>query len=98
VVLSSTLAVKVIHAPQLCLKNLIYAAQGGRAATMVIPLYDVDPIEGWTKPYVTYGLIATNMLVAVCVLTQPHATYQSIVIVWALIPAVETRELPSNSA
>jgi len=63
---------------------------------MVIPLYDVDPIEGWTKPYVTYGLIATNMLVAVCVLTQPHATYQSIVSVWALIPAVETRELPSN--
>ncbi|MGP0060906.1 MAG: rhomboid family intramembrane serine protease [Beijerinckiaceae bacterium] len=63
---------------------------------VLMPLYDIDPLEGKTRPYVTYGLIAANMLVAVGVLTQPVPVYNAIVSVFGLIPAVETRELPGG--
>jgi membrane associated rhomboid family serine protease len=63
---------------------------------VLLPLYDVDPLEGKTTPYVTYGLIAANLLVAAGTLTEPEPIYQSIVGVFGLIPAVETRELSGS--
>ena len=30
---------------------------------MVIPIYDMDPLEGKSVPFVTYGLMAVNILV-----------------------------------
>lgn len=58
---------------------------------MVMPLYDIDPLEGKSTPYVTYGLIALNLFVAICVDTQPdQETFNSIINVLGLIPAVET--------
>ena len=68
----------------------------GPGAVMVLPLYDVDPLEGRTTPYVTYGLIATNIMIAVVVFYFPTATYESLLKVIGLVPAVETRELPGR--
>ena len=40
----------------------------GQGAPMVLlPLYDVDPLEGKTTPFVTYGLIAINVIVGIAV-------------------------------
>ena len=64
---------------------------------MVIPLYDDDPLEGKTTPYVTYGLIATNIIVAVAVFSIPTATYEALLNVIGLIPAIETRSMPRPS-
>jgi membrane associated rhomboid family serine protease len=58
---------------------------------MVLPLYDVDPLEGKTKPYVTYGLIATNIAISAVTFGLPTATYQSLLDAYGLVPAVETR-------
>ena len=44
--------------------SVLEAKRRTGAVTMVLPLYDDDPLEGKTTPYVTYGLIATNMIVA----------------------------------
>ncbi len=65
---------------------------------MVLPLYDDDPLEGKTVPYVTYGLIATNMVVAVAIFSIPTASYNSLLHVVGLVPAVEIRSLPGPSA
>jgi membrane associated rhomboid family serine protease len=67
------------------------------AATMVMPLYDVDPLEGKTTPYVTYGLIATNIIVAVALFNIPTETYQSLLNIIGLVPAIEIREIPRPS-
>ena len=32
---------------------------------VLLPLYDVDPLEGKTTPFVTYGLIAINVIVGI---------------------------------
>lgn len=64
---------------------------------MVLPLYDDDPLEGKTTPYVTYGLIATNMIVAVAVFSIPTATYDTLLHVIGLVPAVEIRSMPRPS-
>jgi membrane associated rhomboid family serine protease len=40
---------------------------------MVIPIYDTDPLEGKTVPYVTYGLMAANIVVFLAVLLPPDA-------------------------
>jgi membrane associated rhomboid family serine protease len=67
----------------------------GPATMVMIPLYDVDPLEGKTTPYVTYGLIATNTIVSVVLFSLPTETYQSLVNVLGLIPAIEFRKIPS---
>lgn len=41
---------------------------------MVIPIYDIDPLEGKSVPYVTYGLIVANVVVFLAVLFTPDAT------------------------
>jgi membrane associated rhomboid family serine protease len=64
---------------------------------MAIPLYDDDPLEGNTTPYVTYGLIATNIIVAVAVFSIPTATYEALLKSIGLIPAIETRSMPRPS-
>ena len=33
---------------------------------VIVPLYDKDPLERDTVPYVTYGLIAANVLIFLC--------------------------------
>lgn len=64
---------------------------------MVMPLYDIDPLEGKSTPYVTYGLIAINLLVSICVFFYPtQESIDSIINVFGLIPAIEARELPSK--
>lgn len=63
---------------------------------MVMPLYDVDPLEGKTMPYITYGLIATNFAVAVAVFGLPPESYRALRHVYGLIPAVETRAMPGS--
>ena len=37
----------------------------------LLPLYDVDPLEGKTTPFVTYGLIAINVIVGIVVFSLP---------------------------
>jgi membrane associated rhomboid family serine protease len=63
---------------------------------VLMPLYDVDPLEGKTRPYVTYGLIVVNLLISAFVLTQPAALVQAFIEIFGLIPAFETRDLPGN--
>ena len=60
----------------------------------LLPLYDVDPLEGKTTPFVTYGLIAINVIVGIVVFSLPPETYKALLHVIGLVPAVETRELP----
>jgi membrane associated rhomboid family serine protease len=65
------------------------------AATMVLlPLYDNDPLEGKTRPYVTYGLIAVNISIAIFTFSLPRESYHLLLHTVGLIPASETRELP----
>ena len=61
---------------------------------VLLPLYDVDPLEGKTTPYVTYGLIAINVIVGIAVFSLPADTYKTLLNVIGLVPAIETRELP----
>jgi len=61
---------------------------------MVLPLYDIDPLEGQTTPIVTYGLIAVNIAIAVAMFSLPDDSYKALLNVVGLVPAVETRELP----
>jgi membrane associated rhomboid family serine protease len=58
---------------------------------MVLPLYEVGRHKR-KPPYVTYGLIAANIVVAAVVLIIPEASYDSLLNYVGLIPAVETRE------
>jgi hypothetical protein len=60
----------------------------------LLPLYDVDPLEGKTTPFVTYGLIAINVIVGIVVFSLPPETYAALLHVIGLAPAIETRELP----
>jgi membrane associated rhomboid family serine protease len=62
---------------------------------VMLPLYDVDPAEGETRPYVTYGIIAVCVAVSCFVLTAPAATYESLVRILGVIPAAETRTVPN---
>jgi membrane associated rhomboid family serine protease len=61
---------------------------------MVLPLYDIDPLEGKTTPVVTYGLIAVNVVIAAAMFSLPDDSYKALLNVVGLVPAVETRELP----
>ena len=61
---------------------------------VLLPLYDVDPLEGKTTPFVTYGLIAINVIIGIVVFSLPADTYKTLLNVIGLVPAIETRELP----
>jgi membrane associated rhomboid family serine protease len=66
---------------------------------MVIPLYDIDPLRGDTKPYVTYGLIAANIIVALVVLSIPSEKYDAWVEYIGFIPAKEILHIsPLNAS
>ena len=59
---------------------------------MVIPLYDDDPLEGKMTPYITYGLVAANILAAIATLGLSLESYQSLINEFGLVPATITRE------
>jgi membrane associated rhomboid family serine protease len=52
---------------------------------MVIPIYDTDPLEGKSVPYVTYGLIAANIVVFLAMLVVPNAK-EPIELAYGFIP------------
>ncbi len=58
---------------------------------MVIPLYDSDPLEGKTRPYVTYSIIATNVLVGIVLLSISPESRGELLDLFALEPAFELR-------
>jgi membrane associated rhomboid family serine protease len=60
----------------------------------LLPLYDVDPLQGKTTPYVNYGLIAANVVVGIVVFSLPPEQYQALLNVLGLVPASELREVP----
>ena len=62
-----------------------------------IPLYDVDPAEGQSRPYVTYGVIAVCVVVSCVVLMSPAPTYESLLKILGAVPAAELRTLPNRS-
>lgn len=64
---------------------------------MVLPLYDDDPLEGKTTPYVTYGLIATNIIIAIVTFSVPTATYDAFLNIFSVVPAVEIHAAPRPS-
>ena len=53
---------------------------------MVIPIYDMDPLEGKSVPYVTYGLIAANVVVFLLLLTAAPHTEATVVRNFGFIP------------
>lgn len=63
---------------------------------VMLPLYEIDPPEGKTRPYVTYGLIALNISVSLFVLTAPAETYQAVLDTMGAVPAAEMRNVPGN--
>lgn len=63
---------------------------------VLLPLFDDDPLEGKSLPYVTYGIIVANIAVSIFVLMAPAPTYESLVRTLGVIPAVESRTLPGG--
>jgi membrane associated rhomboid family serine protease len=60
---------------------------------VIIPLYDQDPLERKTIPFVTYGLIAINVLVFLFELTLTPAADASFVRNVGLVPGALTADL-----
>jgi membrane associated rhomboid family serine protease len=58
---------------------------------MVIPLYDSDPLEGKSTPYVTYGLMAANISIGAALILASQATREALLDLFALEPAFELR-------
>jgi rhomboid family protein len=58
---------------------------------MVIPLYDRDPLEGKSTPYVTYSLMAANIFVGAALIFASQAAREALLDVFALEPAFELR-------
>ncbi len=58
---------------------------------MVIPLYDSDPLEGQSTPYVTYSLIAANISIGLVVILASQGTREALLSLFALEPAFELR-------
>jgi len=65
---------------------------------VIVPLYDRDPLERNTMPYVTYGLILANVLVFVLELCLDPEVDAGFVQQFALIPAALPGELSSEGA
>lgn len=63
---------------------------------VLLPLFDDDPLEGKTRPYVTYGIIVANIVVSIFVLMAPAPTYESLLHTLGVIPAVEIRTQPNG--
>jgi membrane associated rhomboid family serine protease len=61
---------------------------------VMLPLYDLDPLEGKTTPYVNYGIIAACVAVSIVVLTASAPHYELLLANLSVIPAAETRALP----
>src|SRR5689334_21779229 len=57
------------------------------ANSMFLPLHDQNPIRHISFPYVTYGLIAINVLVFLVQLShQPESAFNTFAITFAAIP------------
>jgi membrane associated rhomboid family serine protease len=54
---------------------------------MVIPIYDTDPLEGKSVPYVNYGLIIVNAAVFLLMLESSPHTQAAIVRAFGFVPA-----------
>jgi membrane associated rhomboid family serine protease len=54
---------------------------------MVLPIYDIDPLEGKSVPYVTYGLMAANIVVFLAVLVLPDAKH-TVELTFGFIPEI----------
>jgi len=61
---------------------------------MVLPLYADDPLEGQSRAYVTWGLIALNTVVFLAVVTLSDAWQEYLVATLGFTPAVAIREWP----
>jgi membrane associated rhomboid family serine protease len=53
---------------------------------MVIPIYDTDPLEGKSVPYVNYGLITANAVVFLLLLAATPRTEATIVRAFGFVP------------
>src|SRR5476651_439894 len=60
--------------------------------TMVLPLYADDPLEGETKPYVTWSLIAINFAIFMVPLLLPAETQVALLKNLGFVPAIEMRD------
>jgi membrane associated rhomboid family serine protease len=69
------------------------SARKGCAVVVIIPLYDEDPLERKFVPFVTYGLIAINILVFLFELTLTPTADASFVRNFGLVPAALTADL-----
>jgi membrane associated rhomboid family serine protease len=65
---------------------------------MVLPLYTDDPLEGETRPYVNWGLIAINFIVFMAMLALPTGLQETSVKFLGFVPAVEMRDQPFGAA
>ena len=54
---------------------------------VIVPLYDKDPLERDTVPYVTYGLIAANVLIFLCELGLAQKADDAFSQALAFVPA-----------
>jgi rhomboid family protein len=53
---------------------------------MVIPIYDMDPLEGKSVPFINYGLIGANILVFLVMLGLPPEAPQTIARTFGFVP------------
>ncbi len=65
---------------------------------MVLPLYDEQARKRVSQPYVTWGLVALNVIVFLVEVGSPGATQQKIVHTLGFTPAVLAGDLPNPGA
>jgi membrane associated rhomboid family serine protease len=63
------------------------SARKGYAVVVIIPLYDEDPLERKMTPFVTYGLIAINVVVFLFELTLTPTADADFIRTFGLVPA-----------
>jgi membrane associated rhomboid family serine protease len=63
---------------------------------MVFPLYDEQARKRVSQPYVTWGLVALNVVVFIAEVAAPGATQQKIVHTLGFTPAILAGDLPNT--
>ena len=61
---------------------------------MVLALYADDPLQGKTNAYVTWCLIAANIIVFIAVLSLSPELRGSLLNIFGFTPAIEIRDKP----
>ena len=65
---------------------------------MVLPLYADDPLEGQSRAYVTWALVAANTIIFLFVFTLPAAWQEYLVTTLGFTPVVAIREAPFSGS